>query len=346
MPVPAKEFFKAADGLLKRLERDALANKKEVQGIRDELVAASKKDSSRALAGMKTTAFGRTRVLVPTPKNLQRLNLASQRTRERFSRFKLQWLNKGEVRSKISQGFTAADQANFFRHSNRLARNAKLFLAQIAELEPTLKDEVDATVRQINDASNDLLKLEIRSFTTARETLLRAVNGKMTRSEAEDAIRTFDLNRNLWNLSLLEHPKAVVRDLLSSASERMASRAVRKKSEIPKKALVFVGAGPDAVSKMTEGSRTAQVLWRLFSAEKLSKRFKKLNAGRVTTSSHRGLGQDFGTNEFYVPVAPEIEEEVREELGERRKAFLEQVRGRTAPSGRRRGRTVGAGRRT
>jgi hypothetical protein len=150
----------------------------------------------------------------------------------------------------------------------------------------------------------------------------------MRRSDAEDAVRTYDLNRNLWNLSLVEHPSAVVNDLMAAASERMAARVTKSKSEIPKRALVMVGAGPDAVSKMTPSSRTAQVMWRLFSQEQLAARFKAINAGRVSTSSARGLGIAPNTNEWYVPAPPEIEDELRDAMRERREEFLREVRAR------------------
>jgi hypothetical protein len=320
--ISVDEYLAAADSLLDGLEGAAAASAKEVAPMRLQLAAVAHEAGARALARMQTAKVGRVRILIPTGKNTREALGASERVKERFSRFRLQWLDKGETRRLISEGFTKADQRNFFRHSNRLARNARNFLNRIGELEPTLQEEIDATLAQIDDASNDLLKMEVRSWTKMQETLLRNVQGRATRTAAGDAIKTFDLDRNLFNLSMLQHPKGVSRELLANASERMAARVTTKKSEVPKRALVFVGAGKDAVSKMTPDSRSARVVWKLFSARELDKRFGALNADRQSSSNWRGLGLAHNTPEFYIPIPPEIEDDVRREMRKRRRDFL------------------------
>ena len=324
--VTAQEYLDAADDLLVGLEGDAITNREEVQPIRAQLAAAAHEVGIRALGRMQTARIGRTRILIPTAKNTREALGASERVKERFSKFKLSWLDKEQTKRLITDGFSKADQRNFFRHSNRLARNARGFLNRIGELEPTLKDEVDATLRQIDDAKNDLAKLEVRSWTKMQETLLRNVNGRQTRTAAGDAVQTFDINRNLFNLSLLEHPKGVTRDLLAQASERMAARTTGSTSTRQKRALVFLGAGPDAVSRMTPDSRTARVVWKLFTARQLDNTFAALNSSRQSGSSWRGLGLGHNTPDWYVPVPPEISDEVREEMRKRRRDFLARQR--------------------
>lgn len=320
--VTAEEYLAAADQLLAGLETSAETSKRELAPVRLQLVAAAREAGLSAVNRMQTAKVGRLRVIIPSAANRRLAFGASERVKERFSRFRLQWLDKGEVRRLISEGFTKADQREFFRHSNRLARNARLFLNRIGELEPSLQDELDATLAQIDDAGNDLLKLEVRSWTKMQETLLRNINGRATKAAARDAVQTFDVDRNLYNLSLLEHPKATVRELLANASERMAARVVTQTSQLPRRALVFAGAGPDAVSKMTPDSRTARVVWRLFSARELDKRFADLNASRGPTSNWRGLGLAHNTKEWYAPIPPEIEDDVRRAMRRRRQEFL------------------------
>lgn len=158
-----------------------------------------------------------------------------------------------------------------------------------------------------------------------QENLLRNINGQASRQATANAVQTFDLDRNLFNLAMLEHPKGVARELLANSSERMAARVTRTASELPKKALVFVGAGPDAVSKMTPDSRAARVMWRVFSADQLDKRFAALNAGRQSSSSWRGLGQAHNTPEWYIPIPPEVEDDVRRSMRKRRQDFLTRI---------------------
>lgn len=322
--ISTAEYLRHADNLLANLEDNAKLTREELEPIRQEITKDVRKLGADAVDNMKTARVGRVRVLVPTGENFKRANVTSSRVEERFSKFRLKWLDKGAVRKFVDDpSVEKRDKANFFRHSHRLARNAKEFLSRIKELEPSLEEEVNETIRQIDDAKNDLVKLEVRSWTDMNERLRRVVNGRMEEGEGGRSVRTFDLNRNLWNLSLAEHPRAVVRGLLANASERMAERVTTKKDELPKRAFAFVGAGPDAVSKMTKGSRTAEVLWRVFSQDQLSKRFAKL-AQAGAKASHRGLGLGYGSSEMYVPIPSENLEEVEAAMRERRRKFMEE----------------------
>jgi len=222
--------------------------------------------------------------------------------------------------------FTTPDRAEFHRHSNRLARNAKEFLREIAELEPELADEVEATIAQIEDARNDLLKLEAKSFTSLTETLGRSANNRMTRAQAGAAIDTYDINRQLWNQSLLEHPQGVVRGIMADSAERMAARISNITGpEIAKRAFMIPAvcpSGPSAVL-LDRGGRTAELAWRVMSVEQLAARAAGLaTATQAAGGGFRTLGEGPGTREFYIPVPPENVDEVRKLMKERRKEFL------------------------
>lgn len=312
----------AADLFFRTAERDVERSRREVEPIRVELTKAAREEGQKALGQMKTIRVGRTRKLTVTTENRKRIDRASAAQEQRFSRFRLQWLDQGQVRRLISKGWEEADQREFFRHSNRLARNARLFLERIGELEPSLKEEADATINQMRDARNDLLKLEVRSFTQLAETLERNLVGRSDRPAAGEDIRAIDLDRNLFNLSLLAHPQGVVRELFANASQRMAARISDTEEQAGERSLFFVGAGPEAVKKMTKGSRAAGLMFRVFTARELDDRYRKLNAGRSTTSNWRTLGLAHNTNEWYVPIPPELEDEVRQEMRKRRAEFL------------------------
>lgn len=347
MAVPTADYLSAADQLLGRLERDLALSKEELEPLRKDLVSKSRNDAGRAIGGMKTAKVGNARIVMPTSENFKRLGVATERTKERFTNFQLQYLDKKDVQKAIREARRAEkklrerikdpverdrllqkqrrdrvrQQKDFVKYSNRLASNARDFLAEIQELEPTLQEEVQETLRQIDDAENDLLKLGVKSFTDLNERLRRTTNGRIARGPAQESVRAFDVNRNLWNLSLLGHPPATTRAMLANASERMAERVTTKRSLIPKNAFVFVGAGPETVGKMTKGSRVAGSLWKVIPQAELSRRFAKLNkAGKKGT--HRDLGTGFNTDEFYIPVPPENLDEVKDEMKKRRKKFL------------------------
>ena len=196
-------FVSSMDKMLCGLERDLQLSAVELEGVRAELVKDLRAIGRNNLGNIGTIRQGGTRILVPSPQTTAALGITSQRSEDRFSRFRLQWLNRDQLAERIGAGFSAAEVAEFHRHSNRLARNAREFLREIAELEPSLEAEVEATIAQIEDAKQDLLKLEVKSFTRLTETLGRAANNRMTRVQAGAAIDTFDINRSLFNQSLL-----------------------------------------------------------------------------------------------------------------------------------------------
>lgn len=319
-------FVGSMDKMLCGLHRDLLASREELAKIRDDLVKDIRGIGRRGLEQMGGVRVGGREIIRPTSENLRALGITSQRSEERFSRFRLQWLNKEQLEQRISSGFNAAERAEFHRHSNRLARNARSFLREIQELEPSLNDEVEATIAQIDDARNDLLKLELRSWTSLDERLRRGMGNGLTREALGESVKTYDINRNLYNLSLLEHPQGVVRDLLAGSSERMAARVTNNiREEVPKKAFMVAGvcpAGPSAVT-LNPGGRTAKIAWRVLSVEELTKRASVAAAAtQRPASGFRGLGEGPGTAEWYTPVPPENLDEVRELMRERRAEFL------------------------
>lgn len=329
--IDANQFMGAADALLKKLEDSGLLSKKEEEKTRKDLAKQIRDEAKEGAKGLGTIKVGAARVLVPTSANLRQINLISERSRRRFSNFRLQWLSPRQVRKlRADGGMQGTKPGEFIRHSRRLARHVRSFLGQIKELEPSLEEEVEATLLELEDAQNDLLKLEVASFTSMRETLVRAVNGRMRRSELVQEIEGWDINRHLWNLSLLEHPKAAVQQLLADASSRMGEAVSETVSQIPKRSEVVVGIPPIAEGKMTPQSRTADIAWRLFSQAELDARYAKLPKKQGAQASWRGLGLDYNTPEWYVPVPQEAPIRLAALLAARRKDLLADASRRSA----------------
>lgn len=300
-------FMNAADDFLAKVEASKLVAKNELETIRKGLVQDLRRETKATVNSLQTATVGAAKILVPNSDNLRKINLSTERSRKRMSSFRLSYLDRTQVSNLASDGSTLPeDKAKFIRHSRRLARHAREFLTQIKELEPTLQEEVDATLLQLEDNDLDLLKLEVKSFTRMRETMLRGVQGRKERGQVLKEIDDFDINRSLFNLSLLEHPDAVVRDLLATASERMGSAVTEKISEIPKAAHVFVGLGPDAMSKTGPAGRTAEIAFNLFDTKTLNDKYKNAPGRQASPGGWRGLGMGFNTKEWYLPVPPSL----------------------------------------
>lgn len=317
----------AVDSFTAKIEASGLVNEKELEGVRAGLVRDTRAEGKAAAAGLGALKVGNTKILVPSAENFKKLGLASERTRTRFSNFRLNYLAPGQVEAlRAGAGVLPSNPKEFIRHSRRLARHAREFLNAIEEFEPDLAEEIEATRIQLADNDMDLLKMETKSYTTFRETLTRGVGARKQRGAVSKEFNTFDINRNQWNLSLLAHPKATVRSLLADSAEKMGARVSTKASQLPLRSHVLVAPQPNAVSRMKPGSRTAGVAWRVFTAKQLTDRFNRINATRqASPTTWRGLGLDFNTAEWYMPVPPEILDDVKAISKKRRAALLAQL---------------------
>lgn len=324
--IKAEDYLGSLDSFLGKIAESRLASKNELEPVRVELAKQVREDAKAGARAMGTVTVGGAKVLVPSSENLKRLNLASKRSRQRMSDFSLRYLDRDQVAQLRNLNSTPEDTSKFIRHSRRLARHAREFLAEIQELEPDLEEEVQATLTQLEDNDMDLLKLEIKSFTRMRETLVRGAQGRKSKEVVLKELDAWDINRNLWNLSVLEHPKATVQDLLANSAEAMGSRSTKTVTELPKRTILLAAPQPDAIEKMTKASRTANVSWRLFTAEQLDSRFETINTGRqLAPSSWRGLGLAPNTSEWYMPVPPEIAVGLRPLVAARRAALLAEL---------------------
>ena len=301
-----EDFVDAADSFLAKIEASRLVSEKELEAIRRDLVRDVKAEVRKTVKGLQTTKVGAAKLVLPNSANLRKINLSTERVRTRMSSFRLSYLDRSQVGKLKADGTMTDDPKKFIRHSRRLARHAREFLTRIGELEPSLQEEIDATLLQLEDNDMDLLKLEVKSMTRMKETMLRAVNGRKERGQVLTEIDDWDLNKQLWNLSLLEHPDAVVRNIFANATEAMGKATTEKITEIAVRAHVFVGLPPEAAAAMTPSSRIADFAWRLFDTKALNEKFKALPGKQGSPSTWKGLGLDFGTREWYIPVPPRL----------------------------------------
>jgi hypothetical protein len=77
---------------------------------------------------------------------------------------------------------------------------------------------------------------------------------------------------------------------------------------------------------MTPESRTASLVWRVFSQDELDRAWEKLPPKQEAQGSWRGLGLSYNTPEWYVPVPPEIVDDLRPLVSARRAAALAAAR--------------------
>jgi hypothetical protein len=308
VPTSPTKFMDAAESFLRDVEASKLVSQAELASVRRELVRDVKREAKQTVKSLQTAKVGNAKILVPNSENLKKINLSSERIRTRMSSFRLSYLDRTQVANLTADGTLSGDPRKFIRHSRRMAKHTREFLKEIAEEEPSLQEEVDATLGEMEDNDMDLLKLEVKSMTRMKETMLRAVNGRKQRGQVLKEIDDYDMNRSLFNLSLHEHPDAVARQLLGNATDRMASAVTTKISEIPKLAHVYVGLPPQAAAAMTPASRTGGVAFRLFDTKTIDKRLASLPATQAAKGSRRGLGMGFNTKEWYIPVPPALVE--------------------------------------
>ena len=325
MAVSGAEVLAAADTMLSEFEAADLLNREEMERVRKTLVRDIRADAKRTVEGMQTQRFGRREHLANNVANRQEALQLSQRTRQRLSKFRVTYLNRAQVEQLRNGRGDDIPVGQFVRNSNRLAKATRQYLKRVAELDPNTQEEVDAVLAEMEDNSTDLLGMEVKSFKKIRENVLRSVNGQIERSEALRSATDWDIDKNLWNLSVVEHPKASVRKLMDNAARRFGGQLTTNVTEVPKRSFVFASAPPDAVSRMTPASRTADIQWRVFSLSALSKHYRGLGA-RASLSTPAGLGLGFNTRENYIPIPPESLEEVEGLLTERRAAFLRDMK--------------------
>ena len=68
------------------------------------------------------------------------------------------------------------------------------------------------------------------------------------------------------------------------------------------------------------------MVWRIFSAKDLDSRFARAATKGLAFSTWRNLGLAFGTNEWYVPIPPELLEELEPIMRKRRSDLLGDIR--------------------
>ncbi|KKN16093.1 hypothetical protein LCGC14_0979480, partial [marine sediment metagenome] len=103
MPASDGEAFVGAmDKMLCGLERDLQLSATELEGVRSSLVNDLRAIGTEDLGKLGTIRQGGVRILTPSSQTIRQLGLTSQRSEERFSRFRLQWLNKDQLSQRIS----------------------------------------------------------------------------------------------------------------------------------------------------------------------------------------------------------------------------------------------------
>jgi len=327
MPASDGELFvNSMDKMLCGLERDLQLSAKELEVIRGELVKDLRSIGGGGVGKLPTLRVGGQRILVPSEETARIIAGVRQGAQDRLGLFSIKWLDTNNLAGRIDSGFSKAEVGEFIRHSNRLTNNTRAFLQEIAEADPSLEAEVAATLVQLEDARNDILKLEAKGSTGMSETLSRATGGRLTRAQAQSGVDTFDLNRGQWNLSLLEHPQGVVRGLLANSAQFMSARTGAKGADVFKRAFMIpaVCNRGESTVLLNPGGRTAQIAWRVMSMDQLAARAAGLaTATQSAGGGFRTLGEGPGTREFYVPIPPENLDEVKEIMKERRAEFLE-----------------------
>lgn len=139
-----------------------------------------------------------------------------------------------------------------------------------------------------------------------KEQMTRAVSSSLPIATISKEIDNWDINENQYELSTTAHPRAIVRNRVA---ETIASVSEN-----------FDNVKWTVLSGQTASGRVRDMLlFGLFTSHWLDKRFKDISAGKKSVSDWRGLGLGFRTNEYYIPVPTEDEEEANEWSKQQRK---------------------------
>lgn len=144
-----------------------------------------------------------------------------------------------------------------------------------------------------------------------KEVVTRSVSSSLPVATMSQEITNWHINDNQFDLSTTSHPRAIVRNNISRAVE------YERGEDFDNTKWTILGTSEPS-------SRVKSfLLWGLFTTHELNRRFKQISKDKMSPSDWRGLGFGYRSNEFYIPVPEEDEEEAEEWSKAKRKEIQE-----------------------
>lgn len=151
-----------------------------------------------------------------------------------------------------------------------------------------------------------------------KEEMTRSVSAREPIATISNRIRNYKINESYYGLSTLQHPRAVVRGMIyGGAIAAIASGTIGYDTEPDSKWTVLPKEPHHSVQVDDSLS------YRIFTAEELDRRAKKRVNQDKPGGDWKGLGLSFNTDEYYVPLFLEQEEDAKAWSKEKRSKLKE-----------------------
>ncbi len=199
--------------------------------------------------------------------------------------------------------------------SNALMREETMFMLDDLEVpQPTLEEQNMILVGVVGDNKLNIGGIITRDGRRIKEEMQRAVTSEQPVATIDQQITDWQINQSFYDSSTLSHPRASVRGLMSRAAEQATGTGALGYRRMEDQAWT--------VLPTSDSVRVLDLLaFRLFTTKELDALMKKHSDGMQINSDWRGLGLGFNTQEYYIPLHKEQEEDAQEWSKAKRKGL-------------------------
>lgn len=166
----------------------------------------------------------------------------------------------------------------------------------------------------ITDNRFNIFAIPTRDGRHIKESMTRAVTGEQPLAQVNTTIDNWHINSGFYDLATLSHPRATVRGLMYESARLGVSQGLM--------GVASLGALLWTVLPRERGfsSRVDKELsYRLFTTNELTSKFNAMTKNVNFAPDWKGLGLGFNTDETYVPIFKEQEEDAKAWSKEQRK---------------------------
>ena len=210
-----------------------------------------------------------------------------------------------------------SDVNNIFT-ANAFAREDAVDMIEDLELPVPLVSEQSILIGGvIADNRFNIFAIPARDGRHLKESMTRAVTGEQPIAQINTTINNWHINDGFYDLATLAHPRATVRGLMYESAKEGIAKALL--------GVASLGALLWTVFPRERGfsSRVDKELsYKIFSTNELTRKFNNMTKQVNFAPDWRGLGLGFNSDELFVPIFKEQEEDAKEWSKEQRKGLI------------------------
>ena len=219
---------------------------------------------------------------------------------------------------QAGKGLLPEQATNTYLATGLMVEESSELLMELELPEPEESYVTDVAELIVADYAFNISGVLTRDGRRIKEQMTRSVSAREPIATISNRIRNFKINESYYGLSTLQHPRAVVRGMIyGGAAVAIASGMLGWRNEPESQWTVLP----------KEKGYSAQVddslSYRIFTAAELDRRDKKRVNQDKPGGDWKGLGLSFNTDEYYLPLWLEHEEDAKEWSKEQRKELKE-----------------------